>query len=117
MAFAKHTNDDFARGDNVSLLLGCFREADRGHWFEFAVRPEKTFAPSDFAPDCPHIIFLNESYRFAKVLKTVAWICVDEDETGQPIMEKWQLRSHRTYDTAWAVQRRADIAKTLSLLG
>lgn len=85
----------------MPLLLGCFFEADYGNLFEYAVRPEKTFAPADFAADCPHIIYMNESYRFAKVLKTVAWICVDEDENGQPVYEKWKLKKHHNYDTTW----------------
>lgn len=106
MGYANHTNTDVRHAHlmgnpSMPLLLGCFTEADYGNLFEYAVRPEKTFAPADFAADCPHIVFMNESYRFAKVLKTVAWICVDEDENGQPVYEKWQLKKHRNYDTTW----------------
>ena len=110
MGYANHTNDDVRHALRCNspnpppLLLGCFAEADRGNYFEYAVRPEKTFAPADFAEDCPHIIYMNESYRFAKVLKTVAWVCVDEDESGQPVYEKWQLKKHHNYDTVWVTQ-------------
>jgi hypothetical protein len=108
MGYANHTNTDVLNALTAGrmgppLLLGDFREADEGHWFEYAVRPTHpyTFAPADFAPDCPHIVYMNESYRFARVLKTVAWICVDEDETGQPVYEKWSLKKHNHYDTSW----------------
>lgn len=107
MAYARHTNTDVLhalRCGNYAgppLLLGCFMEADRGNYFEYAVRPADTFAPADFAPDCPHIVYMNDSYRFARVLKTVAYICVDEDEDGEPVYEKWQLKDHHYYDTTW----------------
>lgn len=106
MGYANHTNTDVRTAHLLGnppmpLLLGDFREAKYGQWFEYAVRPERTFAPADFAPDCPHIIYMNESYRFAKVLKTVAWVCVDEDEDGQPVYEKWHLKGHHHYDTTW----------------
>lgn len=107
MGYALHTNTDVRNAfltnqPPMPLVLGCFTEADEGHQFEYAVRlNERSFAPADFAADCPHIVFMNESYRFAKVLKTVAWICVDEDEDGQPVYEKWHLKQHRNYDTSW----------------
>jgi hypothetical protein len=108
MAFALHTNTDVQiahrAGTTMPLLLGSFREADRGHLFEYAARPDRTFAPAGFAPECPHIVYVNESYRFARVLKTVAWVCVDEDENGEPVMERWDIRQHRHYDTGWVFQ-------------
>jgi hypothetical protein len=36
-------------------------------------------------------------YRYAIVKKTVAYIAVDEDEFGLPVLEKWQLKSNREY--------------------
>ena len=106
MGFALHTNTDVRHAHltgqpPMPLLLGEFRETECGHWFQYAVRPERTFAPTDFAPDCPHIVYMNESYRFARVLKTVAWVCTDEDADGQPVYEKWQIKNHRNYDTTW----------------
>ena len=110
MAFANHTNTDvrhaFLCGQPpMPLLLGSFNEADYGSLFEYAVRPDEGL---DFAPDCPHIIYftalrpgIDQGYRFAKVLKTVAYVCVDEDEDGQPIYEKWHLKRHHNYDTTW----------------
>lgn len=106
MGYALHTNTDVRHAflcgkPPMPLLLGTFTEADHGHGFEYAVRPANSFAPADFAADCPHIVYMNDSYRFAKVLKTVAFVCVDETEDGQPVYEKWQLKGHHTYDTTW----------------
>ena len=34
------------------------------------------------------------SYRLAKILKTVAYVVVDEDEDGFAIIERWPLTDH-----------------------
>lgn len=107
MAYAPHTNTDFAHGQDVPLLLGSFREAEYGHTFEYAVRPNDGV---DFAPDAPHIIYVGgavgDRTRYAKVLKTVAWVATDEDAEGQPVWQKWAIKEHHNYDTAWAVGQR-----------
>ena len=36
-------------------------------------------------------------YRYANVKKTVAYVCVDEDEFGAPVLEKWQLKNNNVY--------------------
>ena len=44
----------------------------------------------------PHKIFMsNGSVRYATVLKTVAHVCVDEDEHGNPVIERWQIKRHK----------------------
>lgn len=104
MAYARHTNTDVLhalRCGNYAgppLLLGCFKEASEGHYFEYAVRPDDGL---DFAPDCPHIVYVLDGYRYARILKTVAYICVDETPEGEPVYEKWSLKDHHYYDTAW----------------
>lgn len=46
--------------------------------------------------DFPHEIFVGgargDETRRARVLKTVAYVVVDEDEYGNPVVEKWQIR-------------------------
>jgi hypothetical protein len=43
--------------------------------------------------DMPHEIAMSDgSFRFAKVLKTVVYVAVDEDENG-PIVEKWNIKA------------------------
>ena len=45
--------------------------------------------------DFPHKIFMSDgSVRYATVLKTVAHVCVDEDDYGNPVIEKWQIKRH-----------------------
>jgi len=36
-------------------------------------------------------------YRYAVVMKTVAYIAVDEDDEGLPVVEKWHLKKCREY--------------------
>jgi hypothetical protein len=44
----------------------------------------------------PHKILMSDgSVRYATVLKTVAHVCVDEDDCGNPVIEKWQIKKHR----------------------
>jgi hypothetical protein len=46
----------------------------------------------------PHRVWVsNEEWRYAKVLKTVAYIAVDEDEYGKPVTEKWDIKKHVPY--------------------
>jgi hypothetical protein len=41
---------------------------------------------------------VNDSgWRYALVKKTVAYIVVDEDDTGRAVIEKWQIKGHRVY--------------------
>ena len=109
MAFAPHTNTDVRHalhcGKTPPLLLGMFNNHEHGKLFEYAVRPDEGI---DFAPDCPHIVYvtnpitgIDSGFRYAKVLKTVAWVVVDEDANGQPVYEKWKLRGHSQYPTEW----------------
>ena len=108
MAFAPHTNTDVHDTKDYNkfpLVLGSFVEKERGRIFEYAIRPDEGI---DFAPDCPHIVYVtnptagaDHGFRYAKVIKTVAWIVVDEDEGGDPIYEKWEIKQHRHYDTSW----------------
>jgi hypothetical protein len=43
--------------------------------------------------DFPHEIAMSDgSFRFAKVLKTVVYVVTDEDEYGQPVVEKWNIK-------------------------
>ena len=41
---------------------------------------------------------INDSgWRYANVKKTVAYIVVDEDDHGQPVIEKWSIKNHRNF--------------------
>jgi hypothetical protein len=82
----------------LPLLLGSFAHKESGVYFEYA---ERRHPDDSFAPDMPHIVSVaNDGVRLAKVLKSVAYVVVDENEHG-PVIEKWPLRDHRAYDNAW----------------
>lgn len=104
MSFAPHTNDRRHIGYDP-IVLGQFREADTGNTFEFADRhsaPSDDFCANAWADMCefPHVVYTGTQRRYARVLKTVAHIVVDEDEFGRPVTEKWELRGHRAYAVA-----------------
>tara|TARA_R100001163_G_C5029976_1_gene170458 strand:- start:128 stop:355 length:228 start_codon:yes stop_codon:yes gene_type:complete len=43
----------------------------------------------------PHRILMSGGeVRYATVLKTVAHVCVGEDDYGNPVIEKWQIKKH-----------------------
>ena len=79
---------------------GMFVERDTGNSFEYSVNDD----PFSFCEDFPHKVWVggagvcgDQGYRYAIVKKTVAYVCVDEDEFGLPVLEKWQLKKNRAY--------------------
>ena len=42
----------------------------------------------------PHKLITNDA-GYANIKKTVLEIAIDEDEYAQPVVEKWQIYSHR----------------------
>jgi hypothetical protein len=100
MAFAPHHNGELFNGAGEQVkprILGQFREADGGHTFEFAERLPGMF-PADFGTDCDHVVYVgNGEPRLARVLKTVAYIVVDERPDGSASYEKWDIRGHRLF--------------------
>jgi hypothetical protein len=106
MAYAPHTNTDVQRQlragqvpSEFPMIFGGFTEADGMLFFEYA---ERRWHDDNFAPEMPHMIYVGAGdVRLAKVLKTVAYIVVDEDADGNPVVEKWHIKNHRIYDTSW----------------
>ena len=85
--------------ENKPTILGGWRLKENDNFFEFSVNDD----PFNFCEDFPHKVWvsnnpINDSgYRYAIVKKTVAYICVDEDEFGLPVLEKWDIKNHRLY--------------------
>lgn len=102
MSYAPHTNTEVANGQNLPMLLGTFG-VKGGASFEYAIRPADG---SDFAEDGMHIVYVQDGYRYARVLKTVAHVAIDENEDGSPVWEKWELSYNREYDTDWVRKAR-----------
>lgn len=75
-------------------IIGCFVERDVGNFFEFSANNTGMFEE-----EYPHLVWvggLDDSYRYARVLKTVVYIVVDEDDDGL-IEEKWQIKQRNIY--------------------
>ena len=107
MSYAPHTNTDVhyqilnkVIPTAVPMIFGQFVEEEFGHSFEYA---ERRHADDSFAPEMPHIVYVGPDgqVRLAKVLKTVAYVVVDEDENGKPVIDKWYIKQHKIYDTSW----------------
>ena len=82
---------------NVEPVLGEFVEKEFGNYFHYS---ENTHCFLDFHKDFPHLVWvggLDQQYRYAIVKKTVAYIAVDEDDCGNPIVEKWDLKKNVQY--------------------
>ena len=70
-----------------------FKNTETGVFFEY----ENLTDRKDWYSDFTHKIFMSNSgiaddFRYGRVLKTVAHVCVDEDEYGKPVVEKWRIK-------------------------
>jgi len=84
--------------------IGMFIEKDTGNYFEYSDNDDLDM-PGYY--EWPHKVWVGGGgvcgmvgYRYAKVLQTVAYIVVDEDDNGEPIVEKWQLKKNTPYTKA-----------------
>jgi len=86
MAYWTHTKDP----------IGAFVEKEMGNHFEFSLNDRDTWC------DYPHKIWVGDvvgqGYRYGTVKKTVAYVAVDEDENGLPVVEKWSIKNYREYN-------------------
>ena len=80
--------------------IGNFVEKEHGQNFEYSLNDD----PMNWCEDFPHKVWVGgkdvcgmTGYRYAIVKKTVAYIVVDEDEYGLPVLEKWYLKSNKEY--------------------
>lgn len=84
---------------NGVKCLGSFVEKDYCHLFEYSVNDHAFDWASQ--EDFPHLVWVGPdqaSPRYARVLKTVAYVVTDEDEFGQPVVEKWEIKKNRVYE-------------------
>lgn len=75
-------------------VLGEF-DVQGGAWFQYSERPADDRDGAFLG--YPHRVFTCDGDRAALVLKTVAYVVIDEAPDGGPIHEKWELRRARTY--------------------
>ena len=93
MAYCSYHNGELTvtRGK----VLGSFKHKDSGILFEYV---ENLEFGSGFGRAFPHKLAVldGKEFRYAKVLTTVAYVVVDE-ECGEVVVEKWQLKGKREY--------------------
>ena len=106
MSYAPHTNTtvhyDLLAGivpSHQPMVFGVFHDDEWDYAHEYAERRDY---PDDFVPEFPHQVYVGPDgqHRLAKVMKTVAYVVVDENENG-PVIEKWHIKKHKIYDTQW----------------
>ena len=79
--------------------MGQFVEKEVGNYFEYSANNTGMF------PEYPHLVWVGGlvndcGYRYANVMKTVAYIAVDEDDDGL-VVEKWDIKKNIKYATNW----------------
>ena len=82
--------------DNMNTVVGCFVEKDFGKTHEYSLIGEESGAMW-LRCRYPHKLWTLDGFRHARILKTVAYIVVDEDEYGLPVEEKWYIKQHQQY--------------------
>ena len=73
--------------------IGAFQEKEVGNWFEYSENDDSF----SFCEDFPHKIWVLDGYRYGHVMKTRVVICIDEDEYGLPVTQKWYTKKHNKY--------------------
>lgn len=79
----------------IDGTIGVFTEKEFGHRFEYAGEPNPIFGH-----EYPHRLYVGNSleYRYANVKKTVAYVVVDENDDGSPVVQKWDIKNHVIYE-------------------
>ncbi len=89
-----------ANGKNGDKIIGSFTEKTHSNHFEFKLVECALWGEWG----CTHEVAVGGvhgyHYRGAKVLKTVAYIAVDEADNGEPIWEKWSIKNHTLFEAA-----------------
>jgi len=76
--------------DKMHLDLGQFKEKTYGNTFNYRATTTRLFGD-----EFPHEIYVGPlgETRFANVKKTVAYIVIDEVDYGEPVIEKWHIKT------------------------
>jgi hypothetical protein len=82
--------------ENYQSTVGQFVEKDFGKTHEYSLIGDDGLLW--MGDEFPHKLWTLDGFRHARILKTVAYIIVDEDEYGLPVIEKWYITSHKVWD-------------------
>lgn len=96
MAFAPQNTCFFPHGDGS--IRGRFVECEFGHMFEFSAGTEDDAANmGERYKDFNMRVWVGHGqFRMARVIKTRAFVIVDEDENGF-VVEKWMTKRTEFY--------------------
>lgn len=72
-------------------VVGQFQEKEYKMYFEYVPAEPESWGETFGFPFKIVVGSLGET-RYAKVYKTVAYVVVNEDEYGNPVIEKWQIK-------------------------
>tara|TARA_R100000951_G_scaffold102070_1_gene93997 strand:- start:606 stop:899 length:294 start_codon:yes stop_codon:yes gene_type:complete len=90
-----------ANWENYPTVLGSFVEKLVGKDHEYSANTDLESGWSatwdQFAKEFPHKLWTLDGFRYARILKTVAYIVVDEDEYGNPVVQKWNIKRHKVF--------------------
>ena len=88
-----------ANMDNYETCIGSFVEKSVGLTHEYSLIEEKDkfHGWGDNWRYYKHKLWTQDGYRYALIKKTVAYIVVDEDDAGLPVIEKWDIKQHYKY--------------------
>lgn len=77
------------------LNEGEFQECEYGNYFTYRKTDNLWAIEQGFM----HEIDVGDGgVRFARVLKTVAYVCVDEDANGKAVFQIWKIKKHLRYN-------------------
>lgn len=71
--------------------IGEFIECDTGNNFTYKETKDVWALEHGLTHE---IDLLNDIVAFAKIKRTVVYVCVDEDEDGSAVLEKWKIKKH-----------------------
>lgn len=72
---------------------GEFKEVSVGNWFTYQDTQEAWALSQGFT----HEVDVLDGVRYARVLKTICHVCVDEDADCKPVIEVWKIKNHTEY--------------------
>ena len=88
-------------------IIGGFDFFGTSRRFEYSANPNYDPQSANFTEQYPHLIWvaagsqiiegIESGYRYGIVKKTVAYLAVNEDEYGKPVLEKWLVKHHNVY--------------------
>jgi hypothetical protein len=84
-----------AKMDDMHTLIGSFVEKSAGMTHEYSLIGDDGLLW--MGEEYPHKLWTLDGFRYANIKKTVAYIIVDEDEYGLPVVQKWDIKQHKEF--------------------